>query len=293
MNKSSFQSSPMRIQVSLCLLFVLTCFQVSFAQVGIGTTTPNASAKLELSSTTQGFLPPRMTSLQRAAIASPAAGLMVYQTDGTEGIYYFNGSSWIYVINASSGTLPVSSGGTGSTTLTSNALLTGNGTGAVGTISVGTSGKVLYSNGTNWVAGSTTASSTGSGTAFSILPPYQTISYCIALQGVFPSAAATDPFIGEIMIFPYNFVPRYWARCDGSLLSIAANSALFSLLGTTFGGNGSTTFGLPDLRGRVVLGEGALNGTGTNYILGASGGSETRTLITTNLPAHTHTITYN
>jgi microcystin-dependent protein len=234
-----------------------------------------------------------MTSVQRAAIASPAAGLMVYQTDGTVGLYYHNGSSWIYVINASSGTLPVSSGGTGSTTLASNALLTGNGTGAVGTIAVGTSGKVLYSNGTNWVAGSTTASSTGSGDAFSILPPYRTISYCISMQGIYPSTASDNPLIGEIMIFPYSFVPRNWARCDGSILSIASYSALFSLLGTTFGGNGSTTFGLPDLRGRVVLGTGTLNGTGTTYMLGESGGSETRTLITTNLPAHTHTITYN
>lgn len=274
-------------------ILLLFAFQASFSQVGIGTTTPNASAKLELQSTTQGFLPPRMTSAQRAAIATPAAGLMVYQTDGTAGIYYYNGSGWIYVINASSGTLPVSSGGTGAATLTSNALLTGNGTSAVGTIAVGTSGKVLYSNGTNWVAGTTTAASTGSGTAFSILPPYQSINYFIATTGIYPSWAAADPYLGEIMIYPYAQVPAGWARCNGEILSISSNPALASLLGTAFGGNGSTTFGIPDLRGRVVLGAGVLNGSGTTYTQGSSGGSETRTLVTGNLPAHTHTITYN
>ena len=281
------------MQHILCSVLLLFAFQASFSQVGIGTTTPNASAKLELQSTTQGFLPPRMTSTQRAAIGSPATGLMVYQTDGTAGLYYYNGSSWIYVINASSGTLPVSSGGTGAATLTSNALLTGNGTSAVGTIAVGTSGKVLYSNGTNWVAGSTTASSTGSGTSFSILPPYQSINYFIATVGMFPSWAAVDPYLGEIMIYPYANVPADWARCNGALLSISTYSALYALLGTTFGGNGTTTFGIPDLRGRVVLGTGVLNGTGTSYTQGSSGGSETKTLVTGNLPAHTHTITYN
>ena len=86
------------------------------AQVGIGTNSPGASAQLEVSSTTKGFLPPRMTSTQRAAITTPASGLMVYQTDGTVGLYYYNGSAWIYIINATSSTLPVANGGTGATT---------------------------------------------------------------------------------------------------------------------------------------------------------------------------------
>jgi len=88
------------------------------AQVGIGTTTPNASAVLDLTSTTQGLLPPRMTAAQRSVISSPATGLMVYQTDGTAGNYYFNGSAWVYIINATTGTLPVGNGGTGVTTST-------------------------------------------------------------------------------------------------------------------------------------------------------------------------------
>jgi len=86
------------------------------AQVGIGTTTPNASAVLDLTSTTQGLLPPRMTQAQRSAISSPTTGLMVYQTDGTSGLYFHTGSAWVYIINASGSTLPVANGGTGSTT---------------------------------------------------------------------------------------------------------------------------------------------------------------------------------
>ena len=72
------------------------------AQTGIGTTTPHASAKLDVSATNKGFLPPRMTSTQRAAISNPAVGLMVYQTDGTSGLYYYSGTSWIYIINSAS-----------------------------------------------------------------------------------------------------------------------------------------------------------------------------------------------
>mgnify|MGYP007096446640 CR=1 FL=1 len=83
----------------LLLAGLLFSMQV-IAQTGIGTTTPDASAKLDVFSTTKGFLPPRMTVAQRIAIPSPAAGLMVYQTDGTSGLYFHNGSGWIYVINS-------------------------------------------------------------------------------------------------------------------------------------------------------------------------------------------------
>jgi hypothetical protein len=87
-----------------------------YGQVGIGTTSPNASAQLDVSSTTKGFLPPRMTQAQRQDINSPTAGLMVYQTDGTAGLWYYTGNAWIYIINSTSATLPVSNGGTGTTT---------------------------------------------------------------------------------------------------------------------------------------------------------------------------------
>ena len=98
------------------LLFATTFTQ---AQVGIGTTTPNGSAQLDVNSTNKGFLPPRMTSAQRIGITSPVAGLMVYQTDGTAGLYYYDGSAWIYIINTStSSMLPVANGGTGVTSST-------------------------------------------------------------------------------------------------------------------------------------------------------------------------------
>jgi len=101
------------------LIFFGIIFSIQLnAQTGIGTTTPDASAKLDVSSTTKGFLPPRMTSAQRSAISSPAAGLMVYQTDGTNGLYYYNGTAWIYIINSSTNVLPVLNGGTGTTTAT-------------------------------------------------------------------------------------------------------------------------------------------------------------------------------
>ncbi len=96
-----------------------------------------------------------------------------------------------------------------------------------------------------------------------------------------------DPLLGQIIIFAGNFAPRGWALCDGTLLSIAQNTALFSLLGTTYGGDGRTTFALPDLRGRVVMHPGQGPGL-SNYVLGAQGGSETTTLTANNLPAHTH-----
>jgi microcystin-dependent protein len=98
-----------------------------------------------------------------------------------------------------------------------------------------------------------------------------------------------EQFVGEIRLVPYNFEPQGWAFCAGQLLEISQNTALFSLLGTTFGGNGETTFGLPDLRGRVPVGvdEGA---AGADDFLGATGGVETVRLTTSQLPAHSHPV---
>ncbi len=96
-----------------------------------------------------------------------------------------------------------------------------------------------------------------------------------------------EGFIGEVRIFAGNFAPRSWAFCEGQLLAISQNSALFSILGTTFGGDGRTTFGLPDLRGRVPVGAG--HGPGlSDYRLGAKGGRYQATLTTNELPSHQH-----
>ena len=96
-----------------------------------------------------------------------------------------------------------------------------------------------------------------------------------------------NPFIGLIVMFGGNFAPRGWALCDGQLLPINQYSALFSILGTTYGGDGRTTFALPDLRGRVPIHEGTGPGL-SPYDLGQKGGSETVTLTTNQIPAHSH-----
>lgn len=102
-----------------------------------------------------------------------------------------------------------------------------------------------------------------------------------------PPAQASEPFIAQIVMFGGNFAPRGWAFCDGQLLSISSNSALFSILGTTYGGDGRTTFGLPDLRGRVAMHPG--NGPGlTSRRLGEKGGVEQVTLNINQIPSHTH-----
>ncbi len=96
-----------------------------------------------------------------------------------------------------------------------------------------------------------------------------------------------DGYIGEVRLFAGNFAPRGWAFCSGQILSIAQNTALFSILGTTYGGNGQTTFALPDLRGRVPLGPGQGPGL-QNYTPGQMGGETEHTLIQGEMPAHTH-----
>jgi microcystin-dependent protein len=98
---------------------------------------------------------------------------------------------------------------------------------------------------------------------------------------------AQGPFVGQIDIVPYNFAPNGWAFCNGQLLSIDQNTALFSLLGTTYGGDGVSSFALPDLRGRIAIGFGQALGLQA-YILGATGGEEQVTLNLNQLPVHTH-----
>ncbi|MCK9211224.1 MAG: tail fiber protein [Ignavibacteriaceae bacterium] len=104
--------------------------------------------------------------------------------------------------------------------------------------------------------------------------------------------AAVEPYLGSVDLWPMNWAPRDWAICNGALLPIAQYSALFALLSTTFGGDGRTTFGIPDLRGRVPVGAGTGSGLPTiNF--GAVSGSPTNTLTMDQLPAHTHTLNAN
>ena len=101
-----------------------------------------------------------------------------------------------------------------------------------------------------------------------------------------------DPFVAEIRIFPFNFAPKGWAWCDGQLLPLSQNTALFSLLGTTYGGNGKSNFALPDLQGRAPMHPG--QGPGLSlHDLGETGGSETVTLLESETPMHAHALQAN
>lgn len=93
-----------------------------------------------------------------------------------------------------------------------------------------------------------------------------------------------EPYLGQITIFSFNFPPRGWALCNGQILSIAQNQALFSILGTTYGGNGQTTFALPNFQGRVPL------HFGNGVVLGQTGGEAAHTLIQSEMPSHTHPV---
>jgi microcystin-dependent protein len=101
-----------------------------------------------------------------------------------------------------------------------------------------------------------------------------------------------DPFLGMIITVPYNFAPQGWAFCNGQILPISQNTALFALIGTTFGGDGVATFALPDLRGRVPVSSGQGPGLSV-YDLGEIGGTENVTLTTSQMPPHNHVITLN
>ncbi len=122
--------------------------------------------------------------------------------------------------------------------------------------------------------------------------PYLCIDFIISLFGIFPSSElglTCDPFVAEIRIFPFNFAPKGWAWCDGQLLPLSQNTALFSLLGTTYGGDGKSTFALPDLEGRAPMHPG--QGPGLSlHDLGEPGGSETVTLLQSEIPSHNHTV---
>jgi microcystin-dependent protein len=96
-----------------------------------------------------------------------------------------------------------------------------------------------------------------------------------------------DPFVGQLLLVPYNFAPKGWAFCAGQIMAISQNTALFSLLGTTYGGDGKSTFALPNLQGMIPIGSG--QGPGLSlYDLGQTGGADSVTLLTTEIPAHTH-----
>lgn len=102
-----------------------------------------------------------------------------------------------------------------------------------------------------------------------------------------PAQAQIEPYIGQMIQVGFNFCPRGWASASGQIVAIQSNTALFSLLGTQFGGNGQTTFALPDMRGRMAVNQGQGPGL-SQYVVGEVAGTETHTLLTTEIPSHTH-----
>lgn len=146
---------------------------------------------------------------------------------------------------------------------------------------------------------------TGGSQAHTNMQPSIALNYMIALQGIAPSSIKAgdlwedldkvddekgiDPFLGEIRLFAGNFAPRGWALCEGQLLAVSQYDALFSILGTTYGGDGETTFALPDLRGRVPVHPGTGPGL-SPWQLGQKRGAETTTLTVAQLPTHSHAV---
>lgn len=122
---------------------------------------------------------------------------------------------------------------------------------------------------------------------FSVLTAAALLSAAATSLSVSPAAAQSEPYIGQMMATGATFCPRGWAQADGQIMSIAQNTALFSLLGTTYGGNGQTTFALPDLRGRSAIHQGTGPGL-SNYVEGQVGGRESFTLTIDQMPAHNH-----
>lgn len=243
-----------------CILFIQS---VTYAQTGIGTTTPDPMAALDISSTQKGVLLPRLNAAQLATLVStltPAQrGMMV--TDATTGKpYYWNGTGWkdfsTLAITAS-GPLSISS---------TNTVALNPGTAA---------GDLITWDGNNWVNMQPAVQHFT--LPVSNLQPYLTLNYCIALQGIFPSR--NTPFLGEIDVYSFAFPPKGWAECNGQLLPINQNQAIFALLGTMYGGNGQTNFALPNLQGRVPLHTGGSVGPGlSSYTLGQTGGVEQNTI---------------
>jgi len=232
-----------------------------FGQVGIGTTTPDANSILTISSNTKGVLPPRLTAAQQATLTSKLAageaGMLI--TDATTGsMLAWTGSAFVPIANLTA-TTPLHVSATN-----------------VVSINPGThAGDLITWDGNNWINQQPAIQH------FSIpvdnRQPFLALNFCIAMQGIFPSRSDANPFLSQIEVFGFNFAPLGWAQCDGQLLAISQNTALFSLLGTTYGGNGTSNFALPNFQGRVAMSFGQGLGL-TNFPEGASGGTESNTI---------------
>jgi microcystin-dependent protein len=240
---------------------LLLYFTPVAAQVGIGTTTLDPNSMLDIVSTTKGVLIPRLSAAQQAILAATLTGSqtgMIVTDAATGRLLGWNGQIWTDVANLSaSAPLSVSS---------TNQL----------SLNAGTqSGDLITWDGANWVNMQPAVQHF----SFTVdnRQPFLAMNFCIALQGIFPARSDAVPFVSQIQLFPLNFQPTGWAFCNGQLLAISSNTALFSLIGTFYGGNGTSNFQLPNLQGRVPMGMGQGAGL-SNFNLGQSGGAESQTI---------------
>ncbi|MHA4808578.1 phage tail protein [Flavitalea flava] len=250
-------------QTLISLLLIAVLPTLALAQVGIGTNNPDPNAALDMSASQKGLLLPRLTTAQQTTLfgsLGPAqTGMMV--TDAASGkTIYWNGTGWKDHSNLA-------------TPITANAPLTISSTNIV-SLNPGTAaGDLLTWDGNNWV--NTQPANQPFTVNVSNIQPYLTLNYCIALVGIFPSP--NEPFLSEIDLFSFAFPPKGFALCNGQILPINQNQALFSLMGTTYGGNGVNNFQLPNLQGRVPVHFG--QGAGLSpYALGDVNGVETNTI---------------
>jgi microcystin-dependent protein len=250
------------------LLFFIASFTIAWlptqaqTSVGIGTTTPDANAVLDIHSSTQGMLLPRLSPSQQATLAGllNAGEMGMLVRDSASGkLVMWTGTAW----KDASGLAVTATSPLSVSSLNNIALNPGTNT-----------GDLITWDGANWVNMQPAVQH------FSVYAdnrqPYLTLNYCIALQGVFPSRSSSTPFLSEIELYSFGFAPKGFALCNGQLLAINQNTALFSLMGTYYGGNGTTNFALPNLQGRIPVHMGT-NGAST-YILGQTGGVETNTI---------------
>lgn len=246
------------------LFFILfLAGRCTYAQTGMGTNTPDNNAMLDISSTQKGVLLPRLNAAQLAILAAsltPAETGMLVADSATGKPISWNGSSWSDLAGNTLTTTPPLS------ISQLNTIALNPGTAA---------GDLITWNGSNWI--NIQPATQHFNVTVDNRQAFLTINYCIALVGVFPSRSSSEPFLSEIEMYGFGFAPKGWAFCNGQLLPINQNQAIFSLLGTTYGGNGINNFALPNLQGRVPLHFG--NGAGLSpYVLGQTGGSDLNTI---------------
>jgi microcystin-dependent protein len=233
----------------------------TFGQTAIGTTIPDPNAILTVVSITKGVLLPRLTTAQQTTLAATLtaseAGMLVTDA-GTGHEMGWNGKAFVPAANLTA-TTPLKVSATNQVSFNAGTNV----------------GDLITWDGTNWV----NIQPAVQHFTFTVenRQPFLTMNYCIAMFGIFPSRSDATPFVSQIQLFPFNFAPTGWALCNGQLLPIQQNTALFSLIGTYYGGNGTTNFQLPNLQGRVSIDNGQGPGL-SNYVIGQTGGSETNTI---------------